>query len=348
MKMIHLVKHSIASQIRFVLMSMAVLVITGFVSGCQTMETSNTFKHAGNELAFHYETPKEKTKGIILFVHGDGALPKDAHGYYKPIWKQLINSGYAVFSWDKPGVGGSTGNWLNQSMQDRQNEVHEAIKFVKTTYGYQPSQIGLMGFSQGGWVVPAVAKGNEDVAFIIGVGFAINWVKQGWYLTKVRLEKEGLSQKEIAKARQFWDEEVSVIQSSASYEDYVVNFPKNDFLKPAPKARFTFIKKNLLSDATEDYRGITQPVLMLLGDHDLNVDIQDTQSRLTMLFQHKNNMQMYVVKDATHSLLKHPEFNEQKPGVSFMLNLLRQGEKAFADEFFPYLISWLDGITAVP
>jgi len=32
-----------------------------------------------------------------------------------------------VFSWDKPGVGASTGNWLHQSMSDRADETLSAI-----------------------------------------------------------------------------------------------------------------------------------------------------------------------------------------------------------------------------
>lgn len=301
-----------------------------------------TFKHARNELEFYYAKPKEKTKGIVLFVHGDGALPYDAHGYYKPIWKQLIHSGYAVFSWSKPGVGDSSGNWLNQSMQDRQAEVREAINFVKTTYGYHPSQIGLMGFSQAGWVVPAVAKDNPDVAFIIGVGFAINWIEQGWYLTKVRLRNAGYSEQDIANAKKFWHKEVSLIQTSADYEEYITHFPQNEFLQPAPKARFAFIKKNILSDATKDYKGVTQPALILLGDHDANVDIENTQFTLKKHVQDKNNMQVYVIKNATHSLLKHPDFNQQHPDLTLMVKFLWQGEAAFSDGFFPRLTQWMN------
>lgn len=111
-------------------------------------------------------------------VHGDGALSYDAYGYYGPIWQRLIDNGYAVFSWDKPGVGDSTGNWLNQSMQDRQQEVHDAIAFVKNHFRHQAKSVGLMGFSQAGWVVPAVAKNNDEVDFFIGVGFAINWMSK--------------------------------------------------------------------------------------------------------------------------------------------------------------------------
>ena len=129
------------------------------------------FNGAGNQLSAHYLAPKRSLtpKGVIVFVHGDGELTYDANGYYKPIWNRLRALGYGIFSWDKPGVGGSTGNWLEQSMVDRQAEVHDAIDYLQQTYGYQEKSIGLMGFSQAGWVVPAVASNNPNVGFVIGV-----------------------------------------------------------------------------------------------------------------------------------------------------------------------------------
>jgi dienelactone hydrolase len=51
--------------------------------------------------------------------------------------------------------------------------IQYARSFLKHQYGYGKGQIGLFGFSQAGWVVPAVAENNDDVGCIIGVGFAM-------------------------------------------------------------------------------------------------------------------------------------------------------------------------------
>jgi alpha/beta superfamily hydrolase len=91
------------------------------------------------------------------------------------VWKRLLSQGFAVFSWDKPGIGKSTGNWLAQSMAERQKEVQSAITFVRNSDGYSGDKLGLLDFSQAGWVVPAVANNNSDVGFVVGVGFAIEW-----------------------------------------------------------------------------------------------------------------------------------------------------------------------------
>ena len=46
---------------------------------------------------------------VILFVHGSGPADRTFFGYYLPIMERMLGAGYAVFSWDKPGTGESTG-----------------------------------------------------------------------------------------------------------------------------------------------------------------------------------------------------------------------------------------------
>lgn len=51
---------------------------------------------------------------VVLLVHGDGAQDRWSAGGYLPLVNYLLSQGVAVFSWDKPGVGSSSGNWLAQ------------------------------------------------------------------------------------------------------------------------------------------------------------------------------------------------------------------------------------------
>lgn len=96
------------------------------------------FQDGENHLVAMYLLPTHSVdhKGIILFVHGDGSLDFEAAGYYPVIRDILCRQGFAIFSWSKPSVGGSSGQWLDQSMSDRQVEVRAAIKFVRSQYNY--------------------------------------------------------------------------------------------------------------------------------------------------------------------------------------------------------------------
>ncbi len=56
------------------------------------------FKHGQHSLSGHYlaATNNKPAKAVLLFVHGDGATPYDADGYYNIIWESLREQGYAI------------------------------------------------------------------------------------------------------------------------------------------------------------------------------------------------------------------------------------------------------------
>jgi alpha-beta hydrolase superfamily lysophospholipase len=327
-----------------VLLVVATLVLGAYAISAQDHTEFITFTHDQNELSSYYHSPDDKnnTKGVILFVHGDGEMPYDAYGYYDYIWDHILDAGYAIFSWDKPGVGKSTGNWLLQSMKDRQKEVHTAISFIKDKYNYKAGQIGLMGFSQAGWVVPAVARDNRDVGFIIGVGFAMNWMDQGWHMEFTRLMEDGASMIEIGRAYDKHIEELAFLKTNPSYTDFQQRYTDDELLMP--EDRFVFVKKNFLSDATEDYRGITQPILILLGEEDRNVNVWNTKKSLQQIFNMQDNLKIQMIPNATHSLLKHPKYSAQKPGLDSILKLMWDGENAYSITLFDHLKKWLDNL----
>lgn len=300
-----------------------------------------TFKNAQDLLSAYYITPKNgKIKGVVIFVHGDGEINYDAYGYYELIWQKILDSGYSIFSWDKPGVGDSSGNWLSQSMEDRQNEVRTAISFFKKKYHYKAGQIGLMGFSQAGWVIPAVAKNNQDIGFMIGVGFAIDWMEQSWYMTKIRLEKENATKESIRFNYMQHIKEVVFWKNDPSYVKYEKLYAQYD--GELSKERFDFVKKSALANSKKDFEKITQPILILLGDKDQNVNTKNTQKVLNSIFKDKSNFHIEMIHNATHALLKYPQYDVKSPGICFITRLLWQGKNAYAKPFLDSLQTWLN------
>jgi pimeloyl-ACP methyl ester carboxylesterase len=299
-----------------------------------------TFKNGDDLLSGHYLIPDSgQPRAVILFVHGDGPLEYDAHGYYPLIWESLLRQGFAIFSWDKPGVGESTGNWLAQSMKQRQQEVQSAITFIRNRYGYSGSQVGLLGFSQAGWVVPALANNNPDIGFIIGVGFAIDWLEQSWYHTRVRLTQQEADSSVVEAAYASHLEEINFLNQEPSYDQYLKKYGHT--ADPMSEARYRFVLKNFKADATHDYVGLKQPMLLLLGDKDLNVDIFNTKEVVENLIGDQQSIQISIIKNATHGLLDAKHFNEQTPGLLFLLKLMWKGERAVAPEFYNVLDKWI-------
>src|SRR2546425_12266607 len=78
----------------------------------------------------------------------------------------------AVLGYDKRGVGGSTGDWRTASFEDLAGDVVAAFEYLKTRSDVDGTQIGLLGWSQAGWVMPIAAVRAPDIAFLISVSGA--------------------------------------------------------------------------------------------------------------------------------------------------------------------------------
>ena len=167
------------------------------ISGCANSARVAPFEftHLSHSLAgdIYYPAGNGPYPGVLI-VHGDGPIQRDAAGYYQPFVEILNRAGYAVASWDKPGVGDSTGNWLNQSMSQRSDELQQAIAHLRKMPDINDNQIGLLGFSQAGWVMPKALLADDRLSFMIAISPAINWQQQARYLTQSRMLSEGYSE----------------------------------------------------------------------------------------------------------------------------------------------------------
>src|SRR5512136_230860 len=107
---------------------------------------------------------------VVLFVHGSGNADRTFFGYYLPIMERMLRAGYAVFSWDKPGYGESTGQLSDTRVyHQRAQIVLDAIEVMKERSDIDPGRIGSWGISQASYVMPLVLSQSEDVAFMICV-----------------------------------------------------------------------------------------------------------------------------------------------------------------------------------
>lgn len=136
---------------------------------------------------------------IVVMVAGSG--PDDRH--VAPLIRECFaRHGIASLAWDKPGMGGSTGNWRKQAIvTDRAEEVMAGIRFLQSRDDIDSGRIGLWGISQGGWVIPLVASRWADVAFIIPVSApGITPAEQDVYFIKAQLLADGFPEEQVRDA----------------------------------------------------------------------------------------------------------------------------------------------------
>lgn len=214
------------------------------------------------------------TVGLVVFVHGDGPINDTYDDGYKPLWEKFASAGYASLSLNKPGIDGSSGNWLEQSMEDRAQETISAINWAKSLPMIDTQSIGLWGASQAGWVIPKIVREVPDIAFSILVSPAVNWISQGKYNTRLEMKQQGFSEYEIQAKEHDNAQVLQLLNERASYEDYLRIADSEDLIS---RERWTFITKNYQSDATEELSYFNAPVHLVLGGQDINVDIEETE-----------------------------------------------------------------------
>lgn len=240
-------------------------------------------------------------RGIVVMVHGDAAVDATQDGLYDPWFEGAADAGFATISWSKPGVGGSEGNWLSQSMDDRATEVEAVLDWAKQREDIPTDTIVLWGASQAGWVIPKVVADRTDIDGIVAVGPAINWRRQGRFHLFAELEHENASTKDRERAVADSDRTRELLDRGASYEDYLAATDSGD---PMSEDRWGFVMRNVGADAEADLSAAASrnvPVHLMVGTHDRHVDIAETEE---VYMSHFGSYLTVTHLDGAHSLAK--------------------------------------------
>jgi len=140
----------------------------------------------------------------VLMLQGSGPADRDSDGYFPPIRDAFLDRGLAAFSFDKPGIGGSSGDWRDYALADRTDQALAAIELLREHGAVDPDRIGVWGQSQGGWLVQMLAAHRPDPAFAIAnSGAAIGVEPQDLANCEHSMRAAGRTEADIASALTF-------------------------------------------------------------------------------------------------------------------------------------------------
>ena len=155
--------------------------------------------------------------------------------------------GFAVLSYDKRGVGKSTGNWGEASFEDLADDAVAAARFLQGRAGIAANQIGFWGLSQGGWIAPLAASRFPDAAFAIALsGGGLSPAEQELFDSEYELSKAGYAANEVNDALAFQKLKNEIIASRDKWDEYA-------------KARATAKDKKWFRHQGIDVRGPEKP-----------------------------------------------------------------------------------------
>ncbi|WP_239452934.1 alpha/beta hydrolase family protein [Flavobacterium tistrianum] len=129
------------------------------------------FESQGVILSGSILTPK-KVSAAVVIVHGSDPVKREMK-----FAKRLASEGIAVLTYDKRGVGESGGIYVGPSVGtnniDTANlnllsqDASQAVNTFQTYLKDKKTPIGLVGFSQAGWIIPIAASKNPKIKFMV-------------------------------------------------------------------------------------------------------------------------------------------------------------------------------------
>lgn len=129
------------------------------------------FKSQGVSLAGSILMPKKPFAAVVI-VHGSDPVKREIE-----FAKLLAKEGIAVLTYDKRGVGESGGVYVGPSVGTNNidftnlnllsQDASAAITTFRTYLKTKRIPIGLIGFSQAGWIIPLTAEKNQGVNFMV-------------------------------------------------------------------------------------------------------------------------------------------------------------------------------------
>ncbi|HCM33877.1 alpha/beta hydrolase [Chryseobacterium sp.] len=114
--------------------------------------------------------PKKPVAAVVI-VHGSDPVKREME-----FAKRLAKEGIAVFTYDKRGVGESGGVYVGPSVGTNNidpanltllaQDANAAAATFQTYLKDKKIPIGLVGFSQAGWIIPMAASKNPQIDFM--------------------------------------------------------------------------------------------------------------------------------------------------------------------------------------
>ena len=102
----------------------------------------------------------------VVWIHGAGQATRIPFGY--PVFRDLVEGGVAVLTYDKRGVGASAGECCpgdGGHFNLLTADVEGAVRVLRAHPDIDPARIGLIGASQAGWIAPRAAA-DTGAAFL--------------------------------------------------------------------------------------------------------------------------------------------------------------------------------------
>ena len=214
----------------------------------------------------------------VILVHASGAADRE---YLLPLAHFLVRRGIAVLGYDKRGVGGSTGDWRTASFEDLASDVIAALAYLQTRSDIDPAHIGLLGWSQAGWVMPIAAVRRPDLAFLISVsGAGISPALTTLDQARNEMTARGMKSETVERIVRAMQLQYEYARTGSGWNEYVAardtlvarlgRAPESFPASPSDQY-WQSLRRLYFYDPAPTLRSLRVPTLALFGERDNNI-----------------------------------------------------------------------------
>lgn len=277
----------------------------------------------------------------VILVHASGAEDRE---YLLPFARFLIRRGMAVLGYDKRGVGGSTGDWNKASFDDLAGDVVAAFEYLKTRGDIQRGQIGMLGWSQAGWVMPLAATRAQDLAFLISIsGAGVSVAETTIDQARNEMAANGMRPEMIEQIVELMTRQYEYLRTGEGWDRYIATreriaarmggSPPENFPSERDHPYLQFIRPLIAYEPAPTIRQMRLPVLALFGELDNNILAEKNRAAWDAALRAGNHPDytLRVLPNANHALL------EAKVGNNAEVKSLRR----FVPDYFDVVLEWL-------
>jgi dienelactone hydrolase len=277
----------------------------------------------------------------VILVHASGAEDRE---YLLPFARFLVRRGIAVLGYDKRGVGGSSGNWKTASFDDLSGDVVAAFAYLKTRADIEPDQVGMLGWSQAGWVMPLAASRASDLAFLISIsGAGVSVAETTVDHARNEMTASGLRPAMIASIVELMTLQHEYLRAGLGWERYLAardtlarrmgGTPPETFPARPDHPHLQFMRPLIAHDPAPALRAIRLPVLALFGELDDNILPAKNRAawEAALTAGGHTDFTLRILPKANHALL------EARLGTNAEMKSLQR----FVPDYQPVVLDWL-------
>jgi uncharacterized protein len=249
------------------------------------MQRELTVRNGDVILAGSLWRPMRAPGAVVLMHPGSGPSDRDNDVFFPPIREHLLEAGIAVASFDKRGVGESTGRWQEAAIEDQAADALACLDAVQAAVPEVP--VGLFGHSQGGWVVVEAAARSPDAAFVISSsGPGVSPGEQERYATRKYMREAGLPEADVDEVVRYYDRVLAMMRAGTPLGDARIVLDEEGFppafeklslpVLPESDAEWKLMAALIDYDPRPALERIAVPVLALFGAEDPITPVEDS------------------------------------------------------------------------